>query len=141
MDQKQIVIGMGIAIIIGIFLMISTTATPTGKTTEKTTPSSNGVLSLPPIVDGKQDVFLKATEFGTYEPNFLTVKKGIPVRIHFSADAGAACGHEIIFPEYKVRKLAPAQGETLIEFTPDKSGKFPFHCSMKMFKGTIEVVE
>lgn len=141
LDQNKIVIGMGIAIVIGLFLMISATANPTGKITEKTFLSPNGSLSLSPIVNGKQDVFLKATEYGTYVPNYLIVKKGIPVRIHFSADDGAACGREVIFPEYKVRKLAPSGGETLIEFTPLNVGKFPFHCSMKMFNGTIEVVE
>lgn len=140
MNQTQIVIGMGIAIVIGLFLLVTATASLDEKPNSKNIPSS-GSLSLPSIVDGKQDVFLKATEYGTYSPNYLKVKKGIPVRIHFSADTGAACGHEIIFPEYKVRKLAPPTGEILIEFTPDKVGIFPFHCSMKMFNGKIEVVE
>jgi Cu+-exporting ATPase len=105
-----------------------------------TPPIPSGLGNLAPMVDGKQDIYLKATKYGTYSPSSLKVKKGIPVRIHYSADEGAGCGREVIFDEFKIRKLAPSQGEALIEFTPQKTGKFPFHCSMRMFNGIIEVV-
>jgi heme/copper-type cytochrome/quinol oxidase subunit 2 len=100
----------------------------------------NGTGELPPIVDGKQDVYLKATKYGIYNPSKLRVKKDIPVRIHYSADWEAGCGRAVLFPEFKQQAYAPAEGEVLIEFTPTRTGSFPFHCSMKMFNGTIEVV-
>lgn len=125
-------------IIVGFVFIMGAAATPPvkGDNTGKNTPT----VQLPPIVDGKQDVFLKATKYGTYSPSALKVKKGIPVRLHFSADLGAGCGHTLIIPEYNVQESAPGSGETLIEFTPSRTGKFPFHCSMKMFNGSIEVV-
>ena len=129
-----LVIG-GVALLVGASPLI---ANPTGKVTALTqSPSS---IKLPPIVDGKQDVYLRATENGTYDPGYLVVKQGIPVRIHYSVDEYVGCGREVIFPEYKIRKMGPSTGEALIEFTPTKTGKFPFHCPMQMFRGTIEVV-
>ncbi len=136
--NHTIIVGIMAALVLGgVFLLFSTGAASTQIDKEIVDPGS---ITFPPIIDGKQDVFLKATKYGTYEPSILYVKKGIPVRIHYSADEYAGCGREVIFPEYKIRKLAPSQGETLIEFTPSKEGTFPFHCSMKMFNGIIEVM-
>ncbi len=124
-------------VVVGFFFIMQAGATPS----EKDATLSPGSGILPPLVDGKQDIYLKATQYGTYDPSTLYVKKGMPVRIHYSADEYAGCGREVIFPEYKIRKLAPSNGEALIEFTPQKIGTFPFHCSMQMFRGTIEVIE
>lgn len=93
-----------------------------------------------PIVNGVQLVDLRATDLGTYSPNYIVLKQGVPTRISYSADTGAGCGREVIIPFAKVRKIAPLNKEVLIEFTPQEKGKFPFHCSMQMFRGTIEVV-
>lgn len=129
---------IAIIAVFGVLALMGVAITPTGKVTETIRPAS---AKLPPIIDGKQELTLKATNYGTYDPNYIIVKKGVPVRIRYSADLGAGCGREVIFPEFKVRKLAPIDKEVLIEFTPTRTGKFPFHCSMQMFRGTIEVVE
>jgi plastocyanin domain-containing protein len=138
MNTTILVAIMGLLVVGGVFMLFSASAIV--NTTNDNEPTPPESITFPPIVEGKQDVFLKATQYGTYSPSRLYVKKGIPVRIHYSADQYAGCGREVIFPEYKIRKLAPSQGEALIEFTPTTSGKFPFHCSMKMFNGTIEVI-
>ncbi len=140
--NNLIIVGIMTVLVVAGFAMIagaSKTATANGINSGKGA-LANGTGQLPPIVDGKQDIYLKATQYGTYSPGTLKVKKGIPVRIHFSADFGAGCGHAIIIPEYNIRTNAPGEGETLLEFTPLNVGTFPFHCSMKMFNGTIEVV-
>lgn len=134
-----IVLIVGVAIVGMIFLM-GTAANPTDAVTGKIT-GANKAVSLPLIVDGKQDVYLKATQYGTYSPSYLKVKKGIPVRIHYSADQGAGCGREVIFPSFNKQQLAPPTGEAIIEFTPTSTGSFPYYCPMRMFRGTIEVVQ
>jgi plastocyanin domain-containing protein len=99
-----------------------------------------GQKFIAPIKDGIQEFTLRATDAGTYAPNYITLKQGIPVRIHYQADVGAGCGREVIIPFAHVRKIAPLEGESLIEFTPTEKGVFPFHCSMQMFRGKMEVV-
>ncbi len=139
--NPSILVGIMAALVIGgIVLLFATSALSAGEN-NRIDSIPVGDITLPPIVEGKQDIYLKATQYGTYDPSTLYVKKGIPVRIHYSADEYAGCGREVIFPEFKIRKLAPSQGEALIEFTPSKTGRFPFHCSMQMFRGTIEVIE
>lgn len=141
--NTAIIVGVMLVLVVGGLALINGAAYKATKT-ELTTGKNalvNGTGTLPPIVDGKQDVFLKATKYGVYSPTTLKVKKDIPVRIHYSADWEAGCGRAVLFPEYKQQAYAPAEGEVLIEFTPTKTGVFPFHCSMKMFNGTIEVVE
>lgn len=141
MNTLLIVGAMAALTVIGFVFIIGAAANPTGTGAGNNPAVQTGNTEiLPPIVEGKQDLFLKATQYGTYSPSKLKVKKGIPVRIHFSADLGAGCGHTILFPEYNIQKNA-GKGETLIEFTPTRKGIFPFHCAMKMFNGTIEVIE
>ena len=99
-----------------------------------------GTTFVAPIENGVQEVDLRATSAGTYNYSTIVLQQGIPVRIHYTADPGAGCGREVIIPLAKARKLAPIEGEALIEFTPTEKGEFPFYCSMRMFRGTIEVV-
>lgn len=142
MNNLLIVSLLAIATVIGFIFLIGAAAQPTGQAyTVSQTLRGGDTGNLPPIVNGKQDIFLQATRYGTYSPRILKVRKDVPVRIHFSAELGAGCGHTIIFPEFGIQKNAPANGEALIEFTPTRTGRFPFHCSMKMFNGTMEVVE
>lgn len=140
--KSAIIVGIILILVVGGLALINGTAYKNTANEIQTGKGSliNGTGEMPPIVDGKQDVYLKATKYGVYSPSKLRVKKDIPVRIHYSADWEAGCGRAVIFPEYKQQAYAPAEGEVLIEFTPTQTGVFPFHCSMKMFNGTIEVV-
>ncbi len=139
MNQLVIVSILVAMIVVGMFFFLGAAANPTGKIVDS--PVSPTSLKLPPMVEGKQDIFLKSTKYGVYDPTYMVVKVGVPVRIHYSADEYAGCGREVIFDEFKVRKLAPSQGEALIEFTPTKVGTFSYRCPMNMFRGVIEVVQ
>ncbi|MEK6902568.1 MAG: cupredoxin domain-containing protein [archaeon] len=141
MNQLVIVSILVAMIVVGMFFFVGAAANPTGKIVDSSINTNETSLKLPPIVNGKQDLFLKSTEYGVYDPTHMIVKVGVPVRIHYSADEYAGCGREVIFDEFKVRKLAPSQGEALIEFTPTKVGKFSYRCPMNMFRGVIEVVQ
>ncbi|MBI4044031.1 MAG: cupredoxin domain-containing protein [Candidatus Diapherotrites archaeon] len=108
---------------------------------EKEVVPTKEVASDGAVVQGVQEMFLKATAKGFYEPSLLTVKKGIPVNLHFSAEPNSGCGKVLVIPAFKVWKVAPNTGEVLAQFTPTQKGVFDFHCSMRMFRGKLEVVE
>lgn len=91
------------------------------------------------FVSGLQQISIHASPQG-YSPSSFSVKKGVPVKILFSADQYAGCGRQLIMQDFGVRVVAGA-GETVpIEFTPTKEGVFPYRCSMNMFRGQMTVV-
>ncbi len=45
----------------------------------------------------------------------------------------------LLIPDFGVKQVLPGLTETVVEFTPDKVGSFPFTCGMKMIKGTLVV--
>ncbi len=92
---------------------------------------------LAPANNGVQEVTL-TVQGGTYYPNPIRVKKGVPVKI--TADLGSVrgCASGIVMPDFGIRKNVRA-GDNTIEFTPDKSGTFDFSCSMGMYRGQIVV--
>ena len=83
-----------------------------------------------------QVVRIRALDTGFYDRQEVRVKAGVPVRLEFSADAGAGCGKMLLMPDFNVR-LSSQNGETqAAEFTPAK-GSYAYHCSMNMFRGRL----
>lgn len=77
---------------------------------------------------------------GGYEPNFFTIKKGVPVKWVIDSQAPYSCAASIIIPQYKISKLLQ-KGNNTIEFTPLETGLLKFTCSMGMYSGTFNVVD
>lgn len=116
------------------------------------TPTAAAVLELPPslreaakevradaIVEGDiQKVKMQITAQG-YRPNLIVAKKGIPLVIEMHADENVGCAREIVFPDFNVRKIVPAGGSESVRLEMLNPGKYRFHCSMDMVKGTIIV--
>jgi sulfite exporter TauE/SafE/copper chaperone CopZ/plastocyanin domain-containing protein len=72
----------------------------------------------------------------------ITVQQGIPVKWTINAPAGTinGCNNRMIIREYGIEhRFTP--GENLIEFTPGRTGKFPYSCWMGMIRSSITVVE
>ena len=70
----------------------------------------------------------------------ITVQAGTPVRWTIEAPARSINGcNEIMFiPEYElVHEFT--EGENVIEFTPQRTGTFPYSCWMGMIRGSIVV--
>jgi plastocyanin domain-containing protein len=70
------------------------------------------------------------------------VRRGIPVRWIIDAPAGSinGCNNRMIIREYRIEhRFNP--GENVIEFTPDKTGKFTYSCWMGMIRSSITVVD
>ncbi|MBI4019049.1 MAG: cupredoxin domain-containing protein [Candidatus Aenigmarchaeota archaeon] len=74
-----------------------------------------------------------------YTPNYIVVKKDIPLRIRLEADKNAGCTRSIVFPDFNIRKTVPAGGADIVEFTPTRAGTYRFACTMSMASGSIVV--
>src|SRR3989339_9215 len=89
--------------------------------------------------NGIQEVALSYKNYQyLLEPSTLT--KGVPVRMTVDLATVNGCLRDIVIASFGVRKRV-AEGDNIIEFTPDKAGTFTIACSMNMGRGTFEVVE
>ena len=86
---------------------------------------------------GAQEI--KVTVKGGYSPDVIIVKKGVPVRLNFYRDETSSCSEKIVFGDFGIARDLPAFKNTMIEFTPDKSGEFTFACGMNMLRGKLIV--
>ncbi|MDD5340420.1 MAG: cupredoxin domain-containing protein [Candidatus ainarchaeum sp.] len=86
-----------------------------------------------------QDVYIRALGTGAYDKAEIAVKKGIPVRFHFTADADAGCGSYLVMEEFGVKLLSRNGEEQVAEFTPQQAGTYEYHCGMHMFVGRMVV--
>ncbi|MDR0474515.1 MAG: sulfite exporter TauE/SafE family protein [Treponema sp.] len=71
----------------------------------------------------------------------ITVQQGIPVRWIFNAPPGSinGCNNRFSIGEYGIRHTFKP-GENIIEFMPEKAGRFRYSCWMNMLHGTIAVL-
>lgn len=91
------------------------------------------------IVGDTQEVYVEVTPFG-YQDVILQV--GVPAKVIFKAGDRSltSCNEAIIIPEYDIQAgLVP--GETVVTFTPEAVGEFPYSCWMGMIGNTIYVVD
>jgi len=91
------------------------------------------------VENGVQIVRMNQISNG-YEPNFFTIKKGMPVRWIIDSQAPYSCAASIVIPQLKVSKLLQ-KGDNTIEFTPLETGLLKFTCSMGMYSGTFNVID
>ena len=87
---------------------------------------------------GIQEITVKAQSIN-YEPSSFIVKKDVPVKLTIQADRSAGCTRAFVFPEFNIRSTIPAGSSQTFEFTPTKTGTFPFSCAMSMARGTMIV--
>jgi sulfite exporter TauE/SafE/plastocyanin len=96
---------------------------------------------LPPIVNGKQIIKMKASRYG-YEPNYFKVRVGIPVRWEIEDVGTSGCTNAIVAKGLFPDEIPLTPGKVSVkEFTPTRSGKYKFSCWMGMVSGIIEVVD
>lgn len=72
----------------------------------------------------------------------ITVTAGVPVVWTFKADENVlnGCNNAIVIPEYNIQQKLTA-GDTVIKFTPTKTGTQQYTCWMGMVSGRINVIE
>jgi plastocyanin domain-containing protein len=87
---------------------------------------------------GVQEVRIRVA--GGYDPAHVRVKRG-PVRLVFDRQETSGCSEEVVLPDLGIRRFLPAHEETVIEFTPERAGRYEFTCGMSMLRGSVTVVE
>jgi sulfite exporter TauE/SafE/copper chaperone CopZ/plastocyanin domain-containing protein len=93
---------------------------------------------VPVIEDGVQ-IVRSSLSSGRYPP--ITVQQGIPVRWIIDAPRGSinGCNNRMIVREYGLEHSF-TEGENIIEFTPERTGKFSYSCWMGMIRSSVTVV-
>jgi len=71
----------------------------------------------------------------------ITVRQGIPVRWIINAPRGSinGCNNRIFIREYGIQHTFE-YGENVIEFMPEKAGRFGYSCWMSMIRSSITVL-
>ena len=77
---------------------------------------------------------------GAYQPNVITVKAGLPVRLKFDRREATDCSNRIVIPDFDISRALPAFQTTTIDLLPEKPGEYPFACAMNMYRGTLNVL-
>jgi sulfite exporter TauE/SafE/copper chaperone CopZ/plastocyanin domain-containing protein len=106
--------------------------------TARTPAGGNGAFA--PILENGVQIVNSTLLPGRYPA--ITVQQGIPVKWTITAPQGSinSCNNRMIIREYKIEhRFTP--GENIIEFTPEKTGKFSYSCWMGMIRSSITVVE
>ncbi|MDR1575535.1 MAG: sulfite exporter TauE/SafE family protein [Treponema sp.] len=104
------------------------------------TPGESGDGAFTPIIENGVQIINSTLLPGRYPA--ITVQQGVPVKWTITAPQGSinGCNNRMIIREYKIApRFTP--GENIIEFTPEKTGKFSYSCWMGMIRSSITVVE
>lgn len=96
---------------------------------------------LPPVLDadGYQEVKITVADNG-YTASTNTLKVGVPVRVKLATDRTRGCARAFTVPDYGISKILPETGEEVVEFTPKKTGRLAYSCSMGMYTGEFTVI-
>lgn len=93
----------------------------------------------PPAITGSaQEVSMVVTQNGTYDPNNITIKAGVPVRWRIDGTNAYGCTSIMTIPSLSISQPLHA-GENVIEFTASQPGRLAFMCSMGMVRGSFNV--
>jgi sulfite exporter TauE/SafE/plastocyanin domain-containing protein len=93
-----------------------------------------------PVIENGVQVVNSILSSGRYPA--ITVQQGVPVKWTINAPSGSinGCNSRMIIREYGIEyRFKP--GENIIEFTPERTGKFSYSCWMGMIRSSITVVE
>lgn len=102
----------------------------TGEFTAESTAATTG---------GVQDVTITVKNNG-YTASATTIKRGTPVRLTLTTDNTQGCIRAFTIPDLGISKVLPVTGTEVIEFTPKKTGRLAYSCSMGMYTGAFEVL-
>lgn len=76
---------------------------------------------------------------GGYSPDRVELQQGRPVRLNFVRQETNPCTEQVVLPDFGIVRDLPFGKSTSVEFTPEKTGEFPFHCAMNMVRGQLVV--
>jgi len=80
-----------------------------------------------------QGIYLHANRDGTYDKQEITVNQNQPVRLHFTADASAGCGRQVVIYGLGISASSMNGEEGTADFTPKDAGTYDISCGMRMW--------
>ncbi|MBF2056591.1 MAG: cupredoxin domain-containing protein [Cyanobacterium sp. T60_A2020_053] len=89
------------------------------------------------VNDGIQEIEIIVD--GGYKPDRIIVNNSQPVRLKFLRKDSSSCLGKVLLPDFHKVLDLPLNQTTTVEFIPTQIGEYPFHCSMNMFRGILEV--
>jgi sulfite exporter TauE/SafE/copper chaperone CopZ len=105
------------------------------------TPASSGTVpsATIPVIDGHQ-IITSALLPNRYPA--ITVHAGIPVKWTINAPQGSinGCNNRMFIREYGIEHRF-STGDNVIEFVPERTGRFSYSCWMGMIRSSITVIE
>jgi sulfite exporter TauE/SafE/copper chaperone CopZ/plastocyanin domain-containing protein len=123
------------------FLNFSSPFPPVGGRFSGNTGEKGTVRESPyePVISNGFQMVNSTLNAGRYPA--ITVRQGIPVKWTINAPQGSVngCNNRMIIREYGIEYRFKT-GENVIEFTPEKTGKFSYSCWMGMIRSSITVV-
>lgn len=87
-----------------------------------------------------QTVKLTVGEAGGYVLTPSKLTKGVPVKMDVDLKTVKGCARTVVITAFNVKKTVK-DGDTTVQFTPDKAGTIDIVCGMNMVKGTFTVSE
>lgn len=75
-----------------------------------------------------------------YSPNYIRVKKGLPVTLTLTSRDAFSCASAFRIPSLGIAKNIQPNDSQVVTFTPAQVGKIQFTCSMGMYTGVIDVI-
>ncbi|MDY7004212.1 MAG: cupredoxin domain-containing protein [Cyanobacteriota bacterium] len=91
--------------------------------------TNRGIQELEIVVDGG------------YKPDRIVVQAAQPVRLVFFRKDPSSCLEKVLLPDFHKALELELNQKTSLEFTPNETGEYTFHCGMNMFRGVVEVQE
>ena len=103
----------------------------------RVTPNAGGPFE--PVIENGVQIVKSTLSPGRYPA--ITVRQGIPVQWTINAPAGSinGCNNRMIIREYGI-EYRFQNGDNVIKFTPERTGKFPYSCWMGMIRSSITVI-
>ncbi|MBI3576648.1 sulfite exporter TauE/SafE family protein [Candidatus Gottesmanbacteria bacterium] len=90
-------------------------------------------------VEGVQEVTIDVLRNG-YISSAGTLRVGVPTRLALRTASVTGCTKVFTIPDYRIVRVLPESGQSVIEFTPTKTGRLAYACGMGMFTGAFNVL-
>lgn len=86
-----------------------------------------------------QKVTINVMNYG-YEPQYISVQKGVPVELTLKSDGTYTCALDFVFRSLDIHVFMEPTDLHVFNFTPQKEGRYAYACSMGMYSGVMEVI-
>lgn len=136
-----VIIYLGLAAINGSLIALNSPVSTQALANWLSSPAPTSTSAPQPVQSGpSQEIEIFITASG-YSPEYLRVKRGVPVVLKLTSQDAYSCASAFRIPSLKISRNMRSDGTQIVNFTPEKTGKIVFTCSMGMYRGIIEVYE